>query len=303
METYKLKADENGTASIFFEQMPEDIAVMNAKYQADIVVPYLTFPVLEETDCVISAFSTRNGGVSTGMYSSMNLSFARGDESEAVIENRSRILSVLNLADRKLVTSAQTHTTNVCRVDRADGKGISERSELRDVDGLITNDPSVVLLTYYADCVPLYFVDPVHKAIGLSHSGWRGTVLNMAGKTAEAMEREFATNPNDLICAIGPSICKDCYEVSEDVAEQFLETFKNSDRSIVFPIGNGKYKIDLWESNRQLLLSSGVREEQIHTAGICTCCNHKILFSHRGSQGRRGNLAALLALKDINEHN
>lgn len=98
-----------------------------------------------------------------------------------------------------------------------------------DVDGLITNEPNVVLATFYADCVPLYFVDPVHRAIGLSHSGWRGTVNRMGKETLIAMNREFGTEAHDVIAAIGPSICQDCYEISQDVAEHFVDEFATTD--------------------------------------------------------------------------
>ena len=147
-----------------------------------------------------------------------------------------------------------------------------------------------------ADGGPRFFVDPVHHAIGLSHSGWRGTVHKMGQVTIEHMKRAFGTCPQDLYCAIGPSICQSCYEVSEDVAEQFLESFGTSER-LCEKKDHGKYQLNLWEANRQVLLRAGVAESRLQITDLCTCCNHYNLFSHRYSNGKRGNLAAFLTLK------
>ena len=158
------------------------------------------------------------------------------------------------------MSSDQTHTTNVRRVTEKDrGSGITREREFHDTDGLITDTPGVVLATYYADCVPLYFVDPVHRAIGLSHSGWRGTVHRMGAATIEAMRETFGTNPSDLLTAIGPSICRDCYEVSEDVIEQFAAAFPAElHNTLYYRKPNGRYQLNLWEANRRILLESGV---------------------------------------------
>ena len=162
---------------------------------------------------------------------------------------------------------------------------------------MITNEPGVILSTFYADCVPLYFVDPVNKAIGLSHSGWRGTVGRMGQKTLEAMKEAFGTNPADVYAAIGPSICQDCYEISEDVAEHFYEEFQGHGDEILINKGNGKYQLDLWKTNEIVMLEAGILPEHLAVTNICTCCNETVLFSHRASQGKRGNLAAFLMLK------
>ena len=138
-------------------------------------VVYLTYPALDSQEEIIHGFSTRLGGVSQGIYTSMNLSFTRGDEEEAVKENYRRIAEAIGFSYDSIVCSDQTHTTNVLRVGQKDcGNGITHPRPYTDVDGLITDEPGVTLATFYADCVPLYLVDPVRKAIGLSHSGWRG---------------------------------------------------------------------------------------------------------------------------------
>ena len=164
-----------------------------------IQVPLLHFPLLEKCSFITHAFTTRMGGVSTGDCTSMNLSFTRGDDEVAVRENYRRIAAALGTDAKQFVCSDQTHTTNVRRVTKADaGKGVVIPKDYTDVDGLITNEPGIVLSTFYADCVPLYFVDPVHRAIGLSHSGWRGTVNKMGRATIEAMTREFGSRAADL---------------------------------------------------------------------------------------------------------
>lgn len=261
-------------------------------------VRYLVYPLLEQTGIVKHGFSTRIGGVSKGDCSSMNLSFSRGDDESAVRENYRRMARALEVSYEDFVCSKQTHTTNVRKVTEEDrGKGLIKPLDYQDVDGLVTNVPGLCLTTFYADCVPLYFVDPVHHAIGLSHSGWRGTASGMGRVTLETMAREYGTDAKDVIAAIGPSICQDCYEVSEDVILEFQSAFsKEHWSSLFYRKENGKYQLNLWKANEIILLDAGVLPEHLAITNICTCCNSEILFSHRASHGKRGNLAAFLAL-------
>lgn len=264
-------------------------------------VEYLQFPCLKNTGLVRHLFSTRLGGVSKGCLQSMNLSYTRGDDPDCVRENYRRIAEILNCRMEDMVATYQTHTTNVRRVGSADrGNGVTREKSFVDVDGLVTNEKGIVLTAYFADCVPLFLVDPVHQAIGLAHSGWRGTVQRMGLSMVQKMKEEFSTDPKDLVTAIGPSICRSCYEVSEDVAEQFRNEFQQTERTInntiVIPKENGKYLVDLWAANRQVLLDAGVPMEHIEVTGLCTACNDTLLFSHRKSQGKRGNLGAFLGL-------
>ena len=260
--------------------------------------PYLSYPLLEQTGMVKHCFTTRLGGVSEGIFESLNLSFSRGDQRAAVEENFQRVAQALGTEYGNFVFTDQTHTVNVRRVGIEDaGKGLTRARGYSDVDGLITNEPGLVLSTFYADCVPLYFIDTKKRAIGLSHSGWRGTVRRMGRVTLETMRREFGTLPEDVICAIGPSICQDCYEVSEDVAEEFNREFSSHSGEILENKGNGKYQLDLWRANEMILLEAGIKPEHLSVTDLCTCCNDKILFSHRASQGKRGNLGAFLCLK------
>ena len=262
-------------------------------------VPYFVFKNLENTGLVRHGFSTRLGGVSEGFLGSMNLSFTRGDDPEKVRENFRRMGTAIGFETKDLVLSDQTHTTNVRLVTEEDrGKGFDKEKDYADTDGLITNVPGLMLVTIYADCVPLYFVDPVHKAIGLSHSGWKGTVHRMGKVTLERMAEEFGTRPEDVQAAIGPSICQDCYEVSEDVAEAFMNEFADhQDDQLVYRKDNGKYQLNLWRANELVLLEAGIRLEYLTITNVCTCCNHELLFSHRASHGQRGNLGAFLGLK------
>lgn len=262
-------------------------------------VPLLHFKKLDETGLVKHCFTTREGGVSKDIYSTMNLSFTRGDDEKSVMENYRRIAAVMKEDITAFVCSDQTHTTNVIRVGKAErGIGITKEKPYTDVDGLVTNESGVVLSTFYADCVPLFFVDTKNKAIGLSHSGWRGTVGRMGHKTLVKMKEEYGTSPEDVVAAIGPSICQSCYEVSEDVAYKFIEEFEGFEKEILIDKGNGKYQLDLWKANEIVLLQSGIVKENLAVTNICTCCNSKLLFSHRASAGKRGNLGAFMCLVD-----
>ena len=283
----------------FIKKTNQNILVLsNHILKDDVTVPLLHFPMLEQLGLVEHCFSTRMGGVSEGIYESMNFSFTRGDDPEAVKENYRRVAQAIHAQVEAFVTTDQTHTTNVRKVTKEDeGKGVTKPRDYTDVDGLITNEQGVVLSTFYADCVPLYFVDPVHKAIGLSHSGWRGTVRRMGKVTLEAMREAYGTNPAEVYAAVGPSICQECYEISEEVAEQFYQEFPKHGDELLLNKGNRKYQLDLWKTNEIILFEAGILPEHLAVTNICTCCNEKLLFSHRASKGKRGNLGAFLMLK------
>ena len=281
---------------------------------------YLTFPLLDKTGTARHLITTRLGGVSRGEFSSMNLSFTRGDREEDVRENYRRIGQVLGCPPENMTASRQTHTTNIRLVTDGDrGKGVVIPADYEDVDGLMTNRPGIALVTFYADCVPLLFVDPVHRAVGAAHSGWRGTAGGMGRHMVEAMGKAFGTRPEELYAAVGPSICQSCYEVGRDVAEVFegLEAdtrdlreevlrsgryrqgFSEAAPKVVEPGGKpGKYKLDLWLANYLILRRAGIPLGQIAVTDLCTCHNSRYLFSHRASGGRRGNLAAFLMLEE-----
>ncbi len=273
-----------------------DANAMQLKQKGE--VPYFVFPNLEKTHLVRHGFSTRFGGVSKGHLSEMNLSYTRGDNPEYVTENFCRIADAIGFLPESLVLSQQTHTTNIRLVTKEDkGKGFTKPLDYENIDGLITNVPGLTLATFYADCVPLFFVDPVSRSIGLSHAGWRGTLKRMGAKTVAQMVREFHTEPEHLRVAIGPSICQDCYEVSEEVAAEFKKEFaRYADERLVYRTKEGKYHLNLWRANEIALLEAGVRQKYLSVTNVCTCCNPDKLFSHRASHGMRGNLAAFLQL-------
>ncbi|BCN31313.1 peptidoglycan editing factor PgeF [Anaeromicropila herbilytica] len=288
-------------------KMKESNQIINEKYNKDnhIIyfnqedeVPVIKFQVLEKIPFIKHGFSTKLGGVSTGDLATMNLSFHRGDMAETVTENYRRICEAIGLVKDNLVFSDQVHDIKIHKVIKADmGKGIVRDSDIKEIDGLITNEKDIPLVTFYADCVPLYFVDPVNKAIGLTHSGWKGTVRRIGNETVKAMKENYNSSPDDIIAVIGPSICRDCYEVSEDVANEFRTNFKEEivDK-ILEEKENGKYQLDLWLVNKYILMEAGIKEENITISSVCTCCNHDILFSHRATKGKRGNLAAFLSI-------
>ena len=262
--------------------------------------PVLQFSIFNQTDMVKHGFSTRLGGVSTGIYASMNLGQSREDDPEKVQRNYRIIADTIGVSTEWMVCSDQTHTTNVKVVTKEDaGKGLLQPKDYQDIDGLITNVPGLCLVTYYADCVPLLFLDPVQKVIASSHSGWRGTVGHMGEITIQKMQREFGCRPEHILAAIGPSICQDCYEVSEDVIQQFQQAFpENIWADLYYRKENGKYQLNLWKANEWILLNSGILPEHLAVTNLCTCCNSDLLFSHRASHGKRGTLAAFLALKE-----
>jgi YfiH family protein len=272
----------------------------NAVLNIEQSTPFLTFPSLSSIDFITHGFSTRIGGVSEGYLGTMNLGFTNGDEPNKVDENYRRICGSLGLPYDALVLSDQVHNTKIKVVTKEDkGKGIHKVRDYSGIDGLITNEKGIPLVTFYADCVPLYFVDPENRAIGLSHSGWRGTVNRMGNVTLQGMSENYGTKPENVVVLIGPSICQDCYEVSEDVAEAFRREFPVSQLpGILMDKGNGKYQLNLWEANRQIILAAGVRDENINISTVCTSCNSELLFSHRASQGKRGTLAAFLMINN-----
>lgn len=261
-------------------------------------IVYITFPILDKTNLVNHAFTTRIGGVSEGYYASMNMSFTNGDSERKVFENYRRICAVIGTDPERVVLSQQTHTNNVRIVTEDDiGKGIVKGRDYTDVDGLITNISGVTLVTQYADCTPLLFCDKVKKVIATSHAGWRGTASEIGRVTVEKMRDNFGCDPKDIICAIGPSICQDCYEVDDAVYEPLSKIPYLNKEKIFIKKDNGKYQLDLWETNKEILINAGIREENVDVTDLCTNCHPDVFHSHRFTKGKRGNLAALIALK------
>jgi len=256
---------------------------------------YITFPRLSGCGVVRHTFSTKLGGVSKGKYGEMNLSFNRGDEREAVEQNYKILCDAVGIDVSHLVLSHQTHTNNVRVVTRSDcGTGYN-LPPFKDVDGLITNESGVALVTQYADCTPLLFCDPKKRVIATSHAGWRGTVKEIGRVTVEKMQSEFGCCPEDIIAAIGPCIKQCCYEVDTPVFNEFKRLSLDMEKIFV-QTDSEHYMLDLVEANRQILIKSGIKPENIDASDICTNCNSDKLHSHRASNGERGNLAAIIEL-------
>lgn len=261
-------------------------------------VGFLTFPSFSKYPFIKHSFSTRLGGVSKNEFTSMNLNFNRGDSDENVRENFRRICNAVGYDEKSLVAGDQDHHTYIRRVKKEQcGIGIYREKDMKSVDGLVTNEKGVTLVTYYADCVPLFFLDPIRKVVGLAHAGWRGTVGCIGREMINKMVNEFNCDSKDIIVGIGPSICVKCYEVDEDVANKFLSLDYLNTSLFVEKTDNNKYHINLQEANKLILLHSGVKEENITVSDLCTNCCKDLLISHRATNGKRGGMAAMICLK------
>lgn len=265
-------------------------------------VPYLHFGSFDKQNWLQLSFSTRLGGVSKGYLSSLNLGWDRGEGRENVCENYRRYCESIGADHQKLVLSDQVHETTVTYVDQDFCAGENIEKKLKAVDGMITDIPELLLATSYADCVPLFFCDPKQKIIASSHSGWKGTVAGIGAVTVRKMQ-EMGSKPSDIEVLIGPSICQSCYEVSGDVAEQFREKYPQEEASQIVTEGRvteegeQKYQLDLWAANWFLLKKAGILPEHIPLSGVCTCCNSTLLYSHRASHGKRGNLNGFIRIR------
>lgn len=244
-------------------------------------------------------FSTRIGGISLPPRNSLNLGFTVGDNPSDVLANRYNFAEAIGVNLDSIVVPDQVHSCAVRRVCEAEaGLGAFDHScAIADTDALITNVPQLTLALHFADCVGIFFVDPVNRSIGAAHAGWRGTLQGVAARTVEAMVSQFDTDPANLLVAIGPSICRHCFEVGEDVASQFSCAFP-FDSAVLSQSGLAKWRVDLKMANRVILLQAGVKDLNIAVADECTCCNVDEFFSYRrdGATGRMGGWISLKPL-------
>lgn len=266
------------------------------------ILPMVESPLFQRETGLQHGFSTRKGGVSKEHLASLNLSFSVEDAKENVLENFRRIGERFGKTPEDFVLSKQSHETKVLKVGRKDrGKGITKERDYEGIDALITDEEGLILSCFSADCVPILFYDPIHKAVGACHSGWRGTKGKIIRNVVEEMSKHFSSNPEDILIAIGPSISKEQYIVSEDLGLSFLEDYPDLGEDEASPmqrISKDKFQLDLWDLNRRIALDSGIREEHISISGYCTMENPELFFSHRYSQGRRGLQGAFICLQD-----
>lgn len=246
---------------------------------------------------IAHGFTTRQGGVSEGIYSSLNLGANRGDDPGRVRENYRRVCEALGVDMGKLVFSSQVHGNVVRKVTLADaGKGLDRKVDY-DADGLITDEPGLTLVVFGADCLTILLCDPERKVATAVHAGWRGTALGIAARAVEAMVRDYGCREKDILAAIGPGISKCCFETGPEVPLAMKETLGEEALPYISPERTGKYKVDLKGLNTLWLSRSGIETTNIDISLECTLCAPETYWSHRYTKGERGSQAALICLK------
>ena len=250
---------------------------------------YLTAEGITVPHC----FTTRFGGVSRGIFDSMNIAIKEGETEENVRENLSILGAALGFSLEDLVSTRQTHSDIVRVVTRADHRGAFHR-DYPECDGLVTNDPGVALMVFTADCTPLLFHDPVTGAVGAAHAGWRGTAMGIAKKTVEAMVREYGCDPKNIRAAIGPNIKQCCFETNRDVPDAIRAALGQAAEPYILPKGE-KFYLNLSEINAQFLRRAGVRD--ISIAAECTKCAPYRFWSARVHGNDRGSQGAVIVCK------
>lgn len=265
-------------------------------------VVWVSSPALDRLPWVANGTSTRLGGVSTGHTASMNFCLNEFDTADNVARNRETFFEAVGIDPQSVVNSRQVHKTDIAVVDEAMmAMPPEQRAALNgDIDGLATNVAGVTLACYSADCCIVTVADPVNRAVGIVHAGWRGTVGKIAAKLLDVMAERYGTDPADVVCSIAPSICRDCFEVGPDVVDAAREAFGERACEAIFAAhgnGDGKYQFDLWEANAQVLMGAGIPRESIEKPNLCTCCNPDLFFSHRASHGKRGTIMTFVGVR------
>lgn len=245
-----------------------------------------------------AGFTLRTGGTSEEQFASMNLGLHVGDDADKVVANRGLLSQRLGMPFAAWTCADQVHGKNICRVTSAHrGSGRENLAEaIPQTDGLHTNEAGILLASFYADCVPLYFLDGQNRAIGLAHAGWKGTVARIALEMVKSFEAHYGSKPDQLLAAIGPSIRGCCYEVDERIVAE-VRTCAQGWQQAVTPQANGKYLLNLAELNRLILLEAGVASERISISQWCTSCRTDMFFSHRKEAGKTGRMASFIGWK------
>lgn len=269
---------------------------MDFEIRQDGDLKYLIIPSFEKTGLVRHGFSTRIGGVSDKPYHYLNLGLKKPDKKENILENYRRMCDALGVNLDDLVLSDQVHGDEIYEAGKGDrGKGIWKASDISCKDALMTKEKNVALVTFYADCVPLFFLDVKTPAIALAHAGWRGTVKKIGQKTVVRMMEKYGTNPENILVGIGPCIKKCCYEVDDPVIREVKKAFTYW-KELIEDKGDGHFMMDLVKANKSQLEETGVKSRNITISHYCTYCNNDLFFSHRADGGKTGNMAAFMEL-------
>jgi len=256
---------------------------------------YYRFANLASYDEVFHGVFTRLGGVSNPPYHSLNAGHLVGDDHQAVEANHDLICQALGIPRRDIATAHQVHGSRVALVGpEARGRVIPA------TDALVTDVPGVALMLRFADCLPVLLYDPVRRAIGLAHAGWKGTIEGIAAKTALAMMEAYGSHPSDIIAGLGPCIGPCCYQVGSEVIELVKAKF-NPWQGLLRLQGDNSVHFDLWEANRRQLAELGV--EEIEMIELCTACRTDEFFSHRAEGGRTGRFAVVLGTRGYSSRN
>ena len=250
---------------------------------------YYRFTNFASHDEVLHSVFTRLGGVSPSPCESLNVGHLVGDDHELVEANHTLIYQALGISRGNVATAHQVHGSQVALV----GSGHRGRV-IPATDALITDTPGVALMLRFADCLPVLLYDPVRRAVGLAHAGWKGTVEGIAAKTASAMMDAYGSRPGDIIAGLGPCIGPCCYQVGTEVIELVKARF-NHWPGLLRPQGDGSVHFDLWEANRCQLAELSV--EEIEVIQLCTTCHTDEFFSHRAEGGRTGRFAVIQGMR------
>jgi polyphenol oxidase len=246
-----------------------------------------------------AGITSKQSGFSKGAYQSLNMGLHVSDDKVHVFKNRKKAADRIGFPLNLWVCSEQTHSSNIQWVtEKHGGSGTLNYSDsIRDTDGLITNVPNLLLTMCYADCVPIYFLYPEGRFIGVAHAGWKGTVLNIAGKMIEEFKRAGA-DPADIQVAIGPSICRKCYQVDDRVIDKVEKLLEDCDEKPYNLKYEGQYELDLKKANELVLQNNGVPSENISISRLCTVCEQEEFFSHRRDNGKTGRMMSFIGWKE-----
>lgn len=269
---------------------------MNIVEQTKNGVTFFSSDGMDAAGGAAHGFSTRLGGVSEGMWASLNLGASRGDDPDHVRENYRRFFTAIGGSAGKLAMTNQVHGGTVRCVTTADLHADPCGKVSYEADGLMTDLPGVALVIYSADCIPILFYDPVRRVIAAVHAGWRGTAAGIATAAVERMADVFGCNPADILAAVGPGIGPDCFETHEDVPNAMTAALSTAVLRHIKIKENGKFSVDLKAINAMRLEQAGLDPDHIAVSGICTACDPDRFWSHRKQGTSRGSMAAAIQL-------